>query len=69
MERQLKTLGAVGIITVADLAAFTESTAATIITHLEKHNIKILKLSKNHTAWLVRLEDLRYGNEILSIKT
>ena len=59
MERQLKTLGAAGIITVADLATFTDSTAETIISHLEKHNIKILKLSKFHMAWLVRLEDLK----------
>ena len=61
MERQLRTLGAAGIITIADLATFTDSTAGTIVGYLEKYNIKILKLSKNHTAWLVRLEDLKPG--------
>ena len=60
-SRQLKTLSSSGIITVADLAQFMEINDAAIITGLEKHNIPILKLTKYHTSWVVRLEDIKGG--------
>jgi hypothetical protein len=48
-----------GIITVADLATFTETTPISLIESLDKYNIPILKLSKKHTSWLVKIADLK----------
>jgi len=59
MDGEVTVLPAQGIISVRALAKYLDITDTSLIEGLNKQNIPYIKLSKFHSHWLIRLEDLK----------
>jgi hypothetical protein len=52
-------LPASGLIRVLELAEFLETDIKSVIEHLIKDGVPILKITSHKKSWLVKLEDLK----------